>query len=124
MTKRTYRGRLIDIDSLSRQHDKTVAAGNMSVNAAGDTLGRGGKIIETVQQKSHKNRKAAGPTKSASLRGNQENEKVFQDEQKRTKKKKADEGVQSSNIGNRSTPRKKKESETPEGDIIIEDGGE
>jgi hypothetical protein len=45
--KRTYRtaqGKNIDLDSLILSNEKTIAMGNMNVNARGDELGPGGKV--------------------------------------------------------------------------------
>jgi hypothetical protein len=50
---RTYtsvRGKQIDMEKLSLVHEKTPAVGNMKVNARGDELGEGGKIIRTREQ--------------------------------------------------------------------------
>jgi hypothetical protein len=50
---RTYtsvRGKEIDMEKLSLRHEKTPAVGNMRVNARGDQLGEGGKIIRTREQ--------------------------------------------------------------------------
>jgi hypothetical protein len=50
---RTYtsvRGKEIDMEKLSLRHEKTPAVGNMRVNARGDELGEGGKIIRTREQ--------------------------------------------------------------------------
>jgi hypothetical protein len=47
---KTAHGKTIDIDSLRLQNEKTIAVGNMKVNARGDQLGRGGEIIQTRNQ--------------------------------------------------------------------------
>jgi len=50
---RTYtsvRGKEIDMEKLSLRNEKTPAVGNMRVNARGDELGEGGKIIRTREQ--------------------------------------------------------------------------
>ena len=52
--KRKYtsmRGAAINMDELRVKHEKTVAAGNMKVNARGDRLGKAGEVVETAQQK-------------------------------------------------------------------------
>lgn len=46
--KRTYRtaqGKMIDIDGLILTNEQTIAVGNMNVNARGDELGPGGKVV-------------------------------------------------------------------------------
>ncbi len=50
---RTYtsvRGKEIDMEKLSLVHEKTPAVGNMKVNARGDEIGPGSKIIRTREQ--------------------------------------------------------------------------
>lgn len=43
-------GKLIDLDNLRLMNERTIAVGNMKVNARGDQLGQGGKIIQTRNQ--------------------------------------------------------------------------
>jgi hypothetical protein len=50
--RKTYLGKLIDLESLQRKNEKTSAMGNMGVNAKGDTLGPGGKVIEPANSRS------------------------------------------------------------------------
>lgn len=47
---RTMQGKQIDIERFIAQNDSTQAVGNMKVNARGDLLGPGGKIIKTREQ--------------------------------------------------------------------------
>ena len=47
---RTAMGDGIDIDMLRLANEETIAIGNMKVNARGDQLGQGGKIIKTRAQ--------------------------------------------------------------------------
>ena len=42
---RSYQGKQIDMDMLRKKHELTPAVGNARVNARGDELGPGGKII-------------------------------------------------------------------------------
>lgn len=46
----SVRGKQVDMEKLSLVHEKTPAVGNMKVNARGDELGEGGKIIRTREQ--------------------------------------------------------------------------
>ena len=50
----TYRGTTIDMDSLSRENEKTTAIGNMKVNARGDQINRG-QITKTADQIAREN---------------------------------------------------------------------
>ena len=47
---RTMRGREVDFEKLNLRNETTPAVGNMRVNARGDELGAGGKIIKTREQ--------------------------------------------------------------------------
>jgi len=44
---RSLRGKVVDMDMLSKKNELTPAVGNVRVNARGDELGAGGKIIKT-----------------------------------------------------------------------------
>ena len=60
--QRTARGLQIDMDRLRLANETTIAVGNMKVNARGDQLGAGGKIIKTRQQiMAEKNKLHKGP---------------------------------------------------------------
>jgi hypothetical protein len=43
---RTFQGREIDMEKLTKANELMPAIGNMNVNARGDKLGPGGKIIQ------------------------------------------------------------------------------
>lgn len=47
---RTARGIAVDMDRLRLANEQTIAVGNMKVNARGDQLGAGGKVIKTRAQ--------------------------------------------------------------------------
>lgn len=46
----TMRGKQVDMEQLNLKHETIPAVGNMKVNARGDQLGRGGKILKTREQ--------------------------------------------------------------------------
>jgi hypothetical protein len=53
MTKRIYKtmqGREIDMDSLLAKNETMPAVGNVRMNARGDELGAGGKIVRTREE--------------------------------------------------------------------------
>lgn len=50
MRYRTMQGREIDLEKLMRQNELMPAIGNMRVNARGDELGPGGKIIRKKEE--------------------------------------------------------------------------
>lgn len=43
-------GKEIDMGKLINQNEMTIAVGNMRVNARGDKLGPGGKIVQTREE--------------------------------------------------------------------------
>jgi hypothetical protein len=45
MSYKTMQGKVVDMEKLMRQNELMPAIGNMNVNARGDELGSGGKII-------------------------------------------------------------------------------
>ena len=50
---RTYtsmRGKEVDMEKMSLRFEKTPAVGNMRVNARGDEIGEGGKVVRTREQ--------------------------------------------------------------------------
>jgi len=51
MIRSTRGGVPIDTDRIKMKNENKVAVGNMNVNARGDVLGRGGKIIKPVVQR-------------------------------------------------------------------------
>lgn len=46
----TANGRIVDMDLLRQKNELTPAVGNAKVNARGDELGPGGKIVRTREQ--------------------------------------------------------------------------
>mgnify|MGYP001211471588 CR=1 FL=1 len=53
MAKRTYRtanGKQVDMDTLALKNETVIAVGNMNVNARGDVLGAGGKIVKSREE--------------------------------------------------------------------------
>ena len=47
-TYTSMRGKEIDMEKLTLKNETTPAVGNMKVNARGDELGKGGKIVNTT----------------------------------------------------------------------------
>jgi hypothetical protein len=46
----TAQGKQVDIESLRVANEESIAVGNMKVNARGDKLGAGGRVVETRNQ--------------------------------------------------------------------------
>lgn len=47
---RSAMGKVVDLDALRLANENTIALGNMRVNARGDELGPGGKVVRTRSQ--------------------------------------------------------------------------
>ena len=47
---RTMQGRMVDIEKLRAANESVQAVGNMNVNARGDVLGAGGKVVTKKEQ--------------------------------------------------------------------------
>jgi len=47
---RTMQGKLIELDTLRARNEMTPAVGNAKLNARGDLIGKGGKIVKTREQ--------------------------------------------------------------------------
>jgi len=47
---KSFKGKDVDMSTLLEQQSKTIAVGNMRVNARGDLVGKGGKIVKTREQ--------------------------------------------------------------------------
>jgi hypothetical protein len=65
MGYRTMQGKEVDMGKLMRQNELTPAIGNMNVNARGDELGQGGKIVrkrEDVVQEYYEGHPESRPT--------------------------------------------------------------
>jgi len=50
MAHKSMRGKPIDMEKLNLQNELSPAVGNMKVNARGDEIGAGGKIVRTREQ--------------------------------------------------------------------------
>jgi hypothetical protein len=49
-TVRSMRGKEIDMEKLNLKNETLPAVGNMKVNARGDEIGKGGKVVRTREQ--------------------------------------------------------------------------
>jgi hypothetical protein len=49
-THTSMQGKPVDMERLAMKHELTPAVGNMRVNARGDEIGAGGKVIRTREQ--------------------------------------------------------------------------
>lgn len=49
-TYTSVRGKEIDMEKLSLRHETEIAVGNAKLNARGDEIGPGGKIVRTREQ--------------------------------------------------------------------------
>jgi hypothetical protein len=113
---KSYRGVIVDMEELRRKNEQAPAAGNMGTNANGDKLGPGGKIIEKAQARAQKHyvSKEVVTKTNVSIKGDQNNEKVFTEE-KNTVMEPND------MAGAIKVAKRKVEKETQSGDIVLED---
>jgi hypothetical protein len=49
-TVRSMRGKEIDMEKLNLKNETLPAVGNMKVNARGDEIGKGGKVVKTREE--------------------------------------------------------------------------
>lgn len=54
MFHKSAKGRVVNFDELAHKNATTIAVGNANLNARGDLVGPGGKIIETAEQRDSK----------------------------------------------------------------------
>ena len=111
--RRTNRGQSIDMDQLALQNETEIALGNMKINARGDKLGPGGKIIqkrEDATREYYKNNPKA-VVKSVSIKDAVDNKPV-QDQ--------SSEFVQKQSTA-KAKSKKVKEVEMPNGDIELQE---
>lgn len=73
---RTALGKQLDMDSLRLANEDTIAIGNMRVNARGDELGPGGKVIRTRNQVMDEYYRLNTPTVVDSKPGNLEDQVI------------------------------------------------
>jgi hypothetical protein len=65
---KTRKGKMIDMEAMRTAGERTVAAGNMKVNAKGDELGKGGKVVRTVKERVAPHYEAKKQTARTSLK--------------------------------------------------------
>ena len=65
----SYRGLTIDMETMARENEKSVAIGNMKVNAKGDQLGRGGSVTRTADQIARDNHRKQTAITTSGLKG-------------------------------------------------------
>jgi len=49
-TTRSMRGKEVDMEKLNLRNETLPAVGNMKVNARGDEIGKGGKVVKTREE--------------------------------------------------------------------------
>jgi hypothetical protein len=59
---RTAQGKMIDVDKLQAINEETIAVGNMKVNARGDQLGAGGRVVQGRNQAMDQHYRLHSPT--------------------------------------------------------------
>ena len=65
----TYRGTPVDMDSLRRDNEKTVAVGNAGANARGDKIDSTGRITRTADQIARDNHRVRSAVVNTGVKG-------------------------------------------------------
>lgn len=65
---RSMQGKEVDMNKLVNQNEMTVAVGNVRVNARGDELGPGGRIIRKREDVLREQTRVSAPVQNASPR--------------------------------------------------------
>ena len=122
--KRTYRtnkGKPIDMEAMRTANEKTLAAGNMSVNAKGDIV-QGGKVVKTAKERTAVRYESTKQVKQTSLK-----KPLTQQDTKTTTPAKPkpvpieEAEITTETVKNRDDGSKYKEVMTPDGDIEIKE---
>lgn len=100
----SYRGATIDMESLRRDNEKSVALGNMKVNARGDQIDRG-KITKTAEQIARENHRIQSAIVSSSIKGPA-----------------PEEALPEPIVSKKTSIKKSTEVELPSGDIVVKPG--
>ncbi len=108
--RRTNQGQMIDMDALALKNEKEIALGNMKVNARGDKLGKGGKVIAERDQvaRAYYENKAKAVVRSVAIKDAVDDKPVVEQSASIVKPKKT-------------KVKKTKEVELPNGDIEIQE---
>jgi len=91
---RSMRGKIVDMEKLSKRNELTPAVGNVRVNARGDELGPGGKIVKRREDVVKEHYKAAGQVASDSDPIQKKEEPKTQEKPKPTRKTKSTKAVE------------------------------
>ena len=117
---RTAKGKMIDMEAMRTANERTVAAGNMKVNAKGDKLGKGGKVVKTVKQRATERHQSVKQTTQASLKKPLETKETKINPEPKPKPEPIEEAeFTTETIRKRDDGSSYKEVMTPEGDIQI-----
>ena len=122
--KRTYRtnkGKSIDMEAMRTANEKTLAAGNMSVNAKGDVI-QGGKVVKTAKERTAVRYESTKQVKQASLKNplSQKDTKTAP-EQRPEPTPIEDAEITTETVKKRDDGSQYKEVMTPDGDIEIKE---
>ena len=117
---RTAKGKMIDMEAMRTANEKTVASGNMKVNAKGDELGKGGRIVKTVKQRATERHQTVKQTTQASLKKPLESKETKVNPEPKPEPKPIEEAeFTTETIRKREDGSSYKEVMTPDGDIEI-----
>jgi hypothetical protein len=110
--RRTNRGAMIDFDNLLLKNEEEIALGNMKVNARGDKIGKGGKVIQKREDatREYYQNNPKSVVKSVSIKDAVDNQPVKDQSAEVVKKS-----------SSKAKAKKMKEVELPNGDIEIQE---
>ena len=116
---RTAKGKIIDMEAMRTANEKTVAAGNMNVNAKGDVV-KGGEVVQTAKERTVKRYERVTQTTQASLKQPLESKETKINQETKPEPQPIEEAeFTTETIRKRDDGSSYKEVMTPEGDIQI-----
>ena len=124
MAKRTYKsakGKIIDMEAMRVANEKTIAAGNMKVNAKGDRI-EGGKVVQTSKERVKSSYDTVTQTAEVSMKkplSRSDADEVTPKTKKAPKSMDAE--MTTETVKTREDGSKYKEVLTPDGDIEVKD---
>jgi hypothetical protein len=118
---KTAKGRMIDMEAMRTANEKTVATGNMGVNAKGDEV-KGGKVVKTAKERTVKRYQAVKQTGQASLKKPLESKETKVNPPEKAKPKQIkDAEMTTQTVRRRDDGSRYVEELSPDGDITIKE---
>lgn len=89
---KTTKGRTVDMTALAKNHEETVAIspGSSKMNARGDIVDSGGRVLVTVQDRSRLQQRHNEPEEIAGVGGGAPSSEILENQERRAKDQKRD----------------------------------